>query len=76
LLKLNEEAFDDLYTLNFYLQTIPKKFGEEKTLLIYNDLQKTNLQENTPNGQSEAYSNGNNIHLIVAQNENAFFIQE
>jgi len=76
LLKLNEELFRDLYSLNFYLQTIPKKFGEEKTLLIYNDLEKTNMQENKPNDQSESLPMGNNIQLIVAQNENAYFIEE
>lgn len=74
LFKLNEELFRDLYSLNFYLQTIPKKFGEEKTLLIYNDLEKTTMQENKPNDQSESLPRGNNIQLIVAQNENEYFI--
>ena len=76
LLKLNEELFGDLYSLNFYLQTIPKKFGEEKTLLIYNDLEKTNMQENKPNDKSESLPTGSNIQLIVAQDENAYFIGE
>lgn len=76
LLKLNEELFNDMYSLNFYLQTIPKKFGEEKTLLIYNDLEKTSMQENKPNGQSESLLKSNNIQLIMAQNENAYFIGE
>jgi hypothetical protein len=76
LLKLNEESFKDFYSLNFYLQTIPKKFGEEKTLLIYNDLEKICNQENKPNNHSEPLPNGNNLQLIVAQKENSYFIGE
>lgn len=76
LLKLNEESFKDLYSLNFYLQTIPKKFGEEKTLLIYNDLEKICNQENKPNNHSKPLPNGNNLQLIVAQKENSYFIGE
>lgn len=74
--KLIEESFEDLYTLNFYLQTIPKKFGQEKTLLIYNDLKKIHLQKNTIEENNEKISNGNSIQLIVAQDENSYFIQE
>jgi hypothetical protein len=76
LLKLNEESFKDLYSLNFYLQTIPKKFGEEKTLLIYNDLEKIYNQENKPNNHSEPLPNSNNLQLIVAEKENSYFIGE
>ena len=39
---LTNEIFEDIYTLNFFLQTIPKTFGQDKTLLIFNDLESTN----------------------------------
>ena len=37
-----EEEFLDIYTLNFFLQTIPKKYNIIKTLIIFNDLEKLN----------------------------------
>ncbi len=37
-----EEEFQDTYTLNFFLQTIPKKYNINKTLIIFNDLEKLN----------------------------------
>ena len=40
--KLTDEIFEDIYTLNFFLQTIPKTFGQDKTLLIFNDLERKN----------------------------------
>jgi hypothetical protein len=76
LLKLNEELFTDLYSLNFYLQTIPKKFGAEKTLIIYNDLEKVGMLKNELDDQKESILKANNIRLIVAQNENSYFIGE
>lgn len=74
--KLDEESFEDLYTLNFYLQTIPKKFGNEKTLLIYNNLDKAKEQENIPTGDSKHLVNGDSVKLLVAQDENSYFIDE
>ena len=32
--ELANETFEDIYTLNFYLQTIPRNFGQKKTSLI------------------------------------------
>jgi hypothetical protein len=58
-----EEEFLDIYTLNFFLQTIPKKYNTIKTLIIFNDLEKLN------------YNNNKNItELILAEEENAYFI--
>ncbi len=34
---LESESFDDLYTLNFHLQTLAKKYGLEKSLLVVHD---------------------------------------
>jgi hypothetical protein len=34
---IESESFDDLYTLNFHLQTLAKRHGIEKGLLIVHD---------------------------------------
>lgn len=34
---IESESFDDLYTLNFHLQTLAKRHGIEKSLLIVHD---------------------------------------
>ncbi len=61
-----EEEFQDVYTLNFFLQTIPKKYNIIKTLIIFNDLEKLNCNND---------SNYKNItELILAEEENAYFI--
>jgi hypothetical protein len=57
-----EEEFPDIYTLNFFLQTIPKKYNIIKTLIIFNDLEKLNC------------NNKNIIELLLAEEENAYFI--
>ncbi|MER5175787.1 MAG: hypothetical protein ABJB76_12675 [Candidatus Nitrosocosmicus sp.] len=66
--ELIEEEFQDLYTLNFFLQTIPKKYNINKTLIIFNDLDKLNY--NNDNNQN----NNNTIELILAEEENEYFI--
>ncbi len=75
--ELTNETFEDVYTLNFYLQTIPKKFGQEKTLLIYNK------QENSTTDKRSSHSDDlvvgqtpNNIQLLIAEDENSYFIKE
>jgi hypothetical protein len=74
--ELTEEEFEDIYTLNFFLQTIPKKYNITRTLIIFNDLEKTshdtdnNLMDNNKN------QNNNNIKLILADEENTYFINE
>lgn len=37
LVLIESESFDDLYTLNFHLQTLAKKHGIEKGLLVVHD---------------------------------------
>lgn len=37
LVLMESESFDDLYTLNFHLQTLAKKHGIEKGLLVVHD---------------------------------------
>ena len=66
--ELIEEELPDLYTLNFFLQTIPKKYNINKTLIIFNDLDKLNY--NNDNNQN----NNNTIELILAEEENEYFI--
>jgi hypothetical protein len=61
-----EEEFQDTYTLNFFLQTIPKKYNINKTLIIFNDLEKLN-----PTNQD----NNNTIKLTLAEVENEYFIE-
>ncbi len=61
-----EEEFQDIYTLNFFLQTIPKKYNINKTLIIFNDLEKLN-----PTNQ---INNNTTIELLLAEEENEYFI--
>jgi hypothetical protein len=61
-----EEEFLDIYTLNFFLQTIPKKYNIIKTLIIFNDLEKLNYNKDN--------KNKNITELILAEEENAYFI--
>ena len=61
-----EEEFLDIYTLNFFLQTIPKKYNIIKTLIIFNDLEKLNYNNDD--------NNKNITELILAEEENAYFI--
>ena len=65
-----EEEFQDIFTLNFFLQTIPKKYNIIKTLIIFFDLEKLNY--NSDNIQQQY--NNNSIKLILAEDENAYFI--
>jgi hypothetical protein len=73
---LANEIFEDIYTLNFFLQTIPKTFGQEKTLLIFNDLEKTNNIVDPSNKNANLEGEYNNVRLLLAKDENSYFIQE
>jgi hypothetical protein len=75
--KLTDEIFEDIYTLNFFLQTIPKTFGQDKTLLIFNDLERKNNALDFPkiDADLEDY-NHHNIQLLLAKDENSYFIKE
>ena len=74
---LTSEIFEDIYTLNFFLQTIPKTFGQDKTLLIFNDLERKNNALDFPkiDADLEDYYH-HNIKLLLAKDENSYFIQE
>jgi hypothetical protein len=73
--EIAEEGFDDIYTLNFFLQTIPKKYNTSKTLIIFNDLETIshNAENNLNNNLKDQESN---IKLILADEENTYFINE
>lgn len=73
--ELAEEEFEDIYTLNFFLQTIPKKYNTIKTLIIFNDLEK--ISHNTDNNLNDNLkSQSNSVKLILADEENTYFINE
>ena len=66
--ELTEEQFQDTYTLNFFLQMIPKKYNISKTLIILNDLERLkNINDNNDN---------NDIELILAKDDNSYFIND
>jgi hypothetical protein len=66
--ELIAEQFQDTYTLNFFLQTIPKKYNISKTLIILNDLERVkDINDNNDN---------NNIELMLAKDDNSYFINE
>ncbi len=73
--ELTEEEFEDIYTLNFFMQTIPKKYNTTKTLIIFNDLEK--ISHDTDSDSNDNLKNQNNsIRLILADEENTYFINE
>jgi hypothetical protein len=66
--ELIEEQFQDTYTLNFFLQMIPKKYNISKTLIILNDLERLkDINDNNDN---------NNIELMLAKDDNSYFIND
>ena len=73
---LTNEIFDDIYTLNFFLQTIPKTFGQDKTLLIFNDLERTKSVLDLPDKDANLEGYDHNVKLLLAKDENSYFIQE
>ena len=73
---LTNEIFEDIYTLNFFLQTIPKTFGQDKTLLIFNDLERTNSVLDLPDKDANLEGYDHNVKLLLAKDENSYFIQE
>jgi hypothetical protein len=73
--ELTEEEFEDIYTLNFFMQTIPKKYNTTKTLIIFNDLEKTSHDADSDSNDN-LKNQDNNIRLILADEENTYFINE
>ena len=66
--ELIAEQFQDTYTLNFFLQMIPKKYNISKTLIILNDLERLkDINDNNDN---------NNIELMLAKDDNSYFIND
>ncbi|MDQ4074460.1 MAG: hypothetical protein M3162_09195 [Thermoproteota archaeon] len=80
--ELDKEDFADVYTLNFFLQTIPRRYNDNKTLIILNDKEKTSLPkglETEAKGEEEEKKEeraNDNIRLFLAKDENSFFIEE
>lgn len=75
--ELMYETFGDIYTLNFYLQTLPKKFGQKKTLLVYSKEKNTSTQERSSySDDTKIAQTPDNIQLIIAEDENSYFIEE
>ena len=73
---LTNEIFDDIYTLNFFLQTIPKTFGQDKTLLIFNNLERTKSVLDLPDKGANLEAYDHDVKLLLAKDENSYFIQE
>ena len=73
---LTNEIFDDIYTLNFFLQTIPKTFGQDKTLLIFNNLERTKSVLDLPDKGANLEGYDHDVKLLLAKDENSYFIQE
>ena len=73
---LTNEIFEDVYTLNFFLQTIPKTLDQVKTLLIFNDLEKTNIIVDRSDKETDLEDYDHNVKLILAKDENSYYIEE
>ena len=46
-----QEIFDDLYTLNFYMQAMQKKYNFYETLIIFHDIVKNKVDLFKNNGE-------------------------
>jgi hypothetical protein len=55
---IESESFVDTSTINFYLQTLPRRHKIKKALLVVHD------------------ENKNSVNMIIAEDENSFFIEE
>lgn len=74
--ELVNETFEDIYTLNFYLQTIPKNFGQKKTLLIYSKPEIITSNKNSFTENANQCHGKNNIQLYIAEDENSYFVSD
>ena len=52
---LEEESFEDVYSLNFFLQTLPRKYDVEKTLLIVHDQRLNMVDIQIATGENSYY---------------------
>ena len=52
---LEEESFEDVYSLNFFLQTLPRKYDVEKTLMIVHDQRINMVDIQIASGENSYY---------------------
>jgi hypothetical protein len=52
---IESESFDDLYTLNFHLQTLAKKHGIEKGLLVVHDKNRNAVNLSIAQGENSFF---------------------
>lgn len=52
---LEDESFEDVYSLNFFLQTLPRKYDVEKTLLIVHDQRLNKVDMQIASGENSYY---------------------
>lgn len=52
---IESESFDDLYTLNFHLQTLAKKHGIEKGLLVVHDIDRNAVDLSIAHGENSFF---------------------
>jgi CRISPR/Cas system CMR-associated protein Cmr3 (group 5 of RAMP superfamily) len=52
---LEEESFEDVYSLNFFLQTLPRKYDVEKTLMIVHDQRLNMVDIQIASGENSYY---------------------
>lgn len=52
---IDAESFDDLYTLNFHLQTLVKKNGIEKGLLVIHDKDRNAVDLSIAHGENSFF---------------------
>lgn len=52
---LEEESFEDVYSLNFFLQTLPRKYDVEKTLMIVHDQRLNMVDMQIASGENSYY---------------------
>ena len=52
---LEEESFEDVSSLNFFLQTLPRKYDVEKTLLIVHDQSLNMVDMQIASGENSYY---------------------
>jgi hypothetical protein len=84
--ELDKKEFEDIYTLNFFLQTIPKQYNENKTLIILDNTQTYNTKNNNiveykkkemvDDNLTIRDQDTDNIKLILANDDNSIFIDE
>jgi hypothetical protein len=52
---LEEESFNDISSLNFFLQTLPRKYDVERTLFVVHDERQNKLNLQTAISENSYY---------------------